>query len=505
MRQFFEDFRGSDYIKKIIQLPIHIPSWNNHEISKYVAILIRDYKNFEIRSIFRENIDLITEAVELNPHEVKRFLNLFLLKYKVDRLFDNISSPPQELIVTLSLQLRWNWFYEAILSDPFFLKELHKYLFERGGSIQGEVPELITQVLREKPLVDFLKGSGNIVFQMHVGQSTVDQMSKGVMDTNTNLGNKIENEENLKLIDNFPKLDKEKQEVAWNKIMSNRDLAERFAFSLGGTNFREMDNELQDRVWSEVGKNNEFAKGIGSAIGVNYPRINGDILEKAWNIANTNKYFAYSFGHSLAQSYDRLDTTTQDRVVQLSRTNSKFAEGVISALGKQITSNPKLQDYVFSLIGTSDSIARSFAFSLDSKNFREMDDELQQRIWEIAGKNRVFAAALGEAMAEKFSLLDNNTQQRIWYEINRNKAFSDEFANTLVKNYELLDADSRNRFWIEVVNSEGSFGSSALFDFGRYFDKMNKDVRDEIIDAIGKRPRLREDFEMGRKISKGVS
>ena len=258
-----------------------------------------------------------------------------------------------------------------------------------------------------------MKGSGNIVFQIKFRESTIDQISNSVMDASTNISNETENDENLKLIDDFAKLNEEKKERAWKRL-THKDVVERFAFSLGGTNFGDFDKDLQNKIWNEVEKNNEFAKGLGSALGVSYPRLGEDISEREWNIINTNKYFAYSFGHSLSQTYDRLDIDTQNRITQASRTISKFAEGVIMALGKQITSNPKLQDYVFSLIEVSPGAARSFAFSLDSKNFREMDGQLQEKIWSLAEKNTDFAAALGESLGEKFSLLDKPDDLKLY-------------------------------------------------------------------------------------------
>ena len=92
----------------------------------------------------------------------------------------------------------------------------------------------------------------------------------------------------------------------------------------------------------------------------------------------------------------------------------------------------------------------------------------------------------------------------MWDEI-RIKAFADEFANAIVKNYELLDADNRERLWREIKARPGEFGWSALFNFGRYFDKLDQDAKDKTIDMIGKNQDLGESFERGRNFSRGFS
>jgi hypothetical protein len=70
--------KGEQYIKKIIQIPITLPKWDNKDIAKLIQDFIDkklihdDYKPMI-------DLDLISTAVETNPREVKRFLNNFIV------------------------------------------------------------------------------------------------------------------------------------------------------------------------------------------------------------------------------------------------------------------------------------------------------------------------------------------------------------------------------------------------------------------------------------------
>ena len=76
---------GEHYIRKIIQLPITIPEWNDVDIIKN---LIKDLSTSKIlderySTLVDENKDVIAKAVELNPREVKRFINNFIISHEI--------------------------------------------------------------------------------------------------------------------------------------------------------------------------------------------------------------------------------------------------------------------------------------------------------------------------------------------------------------------------------------------------------------------------------------
>lgn len=112
--------KGEHYIRKIIQIPINVPQWNNLDVKDIILNLLnRDKIDPKYSAILRENLELISFVVEPSPREVKRFINNFIISYEV--LYShNPSMEQKELLVTHALKFRWNSFYKAFSSDKEF-------------------------------------------------------------------------------------------------------------------------------------------------------------------------------------------------------------------------------------------------------------------------------------------------------------------------------------------------------------------------------------------------
>jgi hypothetical protein len=116
---------GLDYMKKIVQLPFHIPAWSEDDIHTLVNDTItRELKGAgELQRIFEEAFSIVVQAIEPNPRETKRFINSMALSQAI---FDYL--PLDELMVVHALRFRqqWNPFLEfitdAITKKIFFDK-----------------------------------------------------------------------------------------------------------------------------------------------------------------------------------------------------------------------------------------------------------------------------------------------------------------------------------------------------------------------------------------------
>jgi len=118
--------KGEQYIKKIIQIPITLPTWDNEDITK----LIEDFKGKKlIHEKYKDIIDqdLVSIAVENNPRELKRFLNNFIIAFEIFNSIENFKA--KELLLIQAIQLRWNKFYNLLMtSDEKFRTELNNYI-----------------------------------------------------------------------------------------------------------------------------------------------------------------------------------------------------------------------------------------------------------------------------------------------------------------------------------------------------------------------------------------
>jgi hypothetical protein len=118
---------GEQYIKKIIQIPIIIPEWNTEDMKILIDDLIRRKVIYEkYSSIIEENANLIIEAVENNPRELKRFINNFIVAYEI--YSKNAKVEPKDLLVVQAIHVRWSNFYRLMVnSSSDFRREISEY------------------------------------------------------------------------------------------------------------------------------------------------------------------------------------------------------------------------------------------------------------------------------------------------------------------------------------------------------------------------------------------
>ena len=100
-------YDGKEYMKKLIQLPINIPKWNEQEIHEliddYIENKIPEHKNCFSQEKYK---NLISEATENNPKKLKQFLDNFSLSLKI---FPNLE--PKVLLLLEIINNRWPNFY----------------------------------------------------------------------------------------------------------------------------------------------------------------------------------------------------------------------------------------------------------------------------------------------------------------------------------------------------------------------------------------------------------
>lgn len=124
-REFKKLFKGKDYLKKIIQLPIMLPIWNNEQVDEFIEYLLKNYQNIEQKKLFLNNKNLIVESVESNPREVIRLLNNFIV---VKQIFKDKKMKEVWILAIQALRLRWPEFYDRINEDPDELDKIHELI-----------------------------------------------------------------------------------------------------------------------------------------------------------------------------------------------------------------------------------------------------------------------------------------------------------------------------------------------------------------------------------------
>jgi hypothetical protein len=104
---------GRDYLQKIVQLPFQIPTWKDGWKDSDIEKSIEDIVSIELQDYMLvgeiiKNLKIIVSGVQLNPREVKRFVNNVILANSVFSS-QNDSLSITNLIAVQALFFRNNW------------------------------------------------------------------------------------------------------------------------------------------------------------------------------------------------------------------------------------------------------------------------------------------------------------------------------------------------------------------------------------------------------------
>jgi len=148
---------GTEYIKKIVQLPFGVPKPGKEEIDNYTEVCIEELGVKEIFSesnkIKTEYITTIVQGTDSNPRDIKRFLNSFVLLHNVKK--DKISNyDPKKLIYILLIQLRWPHLFRMIDRNRTVIMKFRKYL-KGDKKIKERLKDELKLLLEEREFLKF--------------------------------------------------------------------------------------------------------------------------------------------------------------------------------------------------------------------------------------------------------------------------------------------------------------------------------------------------------------
>ena len=141
--------KGIDYLQKIVQLPFQVPTWdegwNEDDVFESVQNIISlELKNYPRLAEITKNIKLIVKGVQLNPREIKRFINSIILA-------ESVFSPGKanltidELITVQALSFRNDWKNFLDIITPNDTRKLlfdHYKEFRKGDNFETLLPSL---------------------------------------------------------------------------------------------------------------------------------------------------------------------------------------------------------------------------------------------------------------------------------------------------------------------------------------------------------------------------
>jgi tetratricopeptide (TPR) repeat protein len=177
---------GEEYLRKIIQMPITIPYWNETDVNKLIDNLAERTESYG--QLIKEKKHLIIRATELNPREVKRFINKFIF------LMEVIPSIGQkdELPVILALENKWNEFFKLFSTRNEFRRHVRRYAemaeFMREKAFEekpeGKEEQELYRFTKDLELWSFLSYNKDIIFSINNWEN-YQRWVESVRDTRT--------------------------------------------------------------------------------------------------------------------------------------------------------------------------------------------------------------------------------------------------------------------------------------------------------------------------------
>ena len=235
-KDFQKTFSGSDYIKKIIQVPFTLPTWKKEDIEKYILTLVNSYENLEYKKFFQEHKGIISEGVATNPREVKRLLNNFILS---NTIYQNQPEIKKEVLLMIQVvSMRWKWFYDAIMAESGILSNVKNVIFppitvnpinESDQDKKEENTEIFNQIIQkienELEFKQFLIKYGKILFDLTNQDLVTYRRATSIEQT-------------------FDELDKENSSW-WEEIKHQEELEKKIAVERKREEKRKRDEEIR--------------------------------------------------------------------------------------------------------------------------------------------------------------------------------------------------------------------------------------------------------------------
>ena len=120
--------KGEDYIKKIIQIPIKVPTWSDENIIDLIENKISPNLNEEYTRFLRENSAMVAKVVEYNPRQLKRFINNVIIAFETFASKENATLIKfDEIFLVKIIRKEWPDFYDMFVSQKDF-REVIRWL-----------------------------------------------------------------------------------------------------------------------------------------------------------------------------------------------------------------------------------------------------------------------------------------------------------------------------------------------------------------------------------------
>ena len=128
--------KGEDYIKKIIQIPIRIPSWSKENIIDLINNSIAPRLNSDYTKFLCQNSPMIAKVIDYNPRQLKRFINNVIIAFET---FAGKKDSPEVqfngIFLFKILKSEWPEFYTEFINNKDF-RQIVKWMITKPRDLR---------------------------------------------------------------------------------------------------------------------------------------------------------------------------------------------------------------------------------------------------------------------------------------------------------------------------------------------------------------------------------
>ncbi len=136
---------GEDYLEKIVQIPFRIPDWNVTDRGDFLTDLVdKDKIDPTYKDTIGEYKDIIQEAIERTPRQLKRFINTYICEQEIFK--EKELDQTIHLVLTI-LKFKWYNFYQNLFDERY--RQNLKDIFGDENKLREELKD-------RKDLIDFI-------------------------------------------------------------------------------------------------------------------------------------------------------------------------------------------------------------------------------------------------------------------------------------------------------------------------------------------------------------
>ncbi len=139
---------GVDYLKKIFQVPFALPRIGTDQLQGYCHAMLHGARLAPAQiEDFNHNVSrhlaFLPEQDSVNPREIKRLINAYVLQVKMLRLRLGPSLDPNMVLVLQILSFRTDWrdFYEGLAADPMLFQRTVRAAVEERPAAGTDLDE----------------------------------------------------------------------------------------------------------------------------------------------------------------------------------------------------------------------------------------------------------------------------------------------------------------------------------------------------------------------------